>query len=217
MTADVDDEGEMAGGDLRNAGGEEVSDELRHGVDRQAVEDVVPLAQPRVEDGCLGDRQRLGVIGGGQRRAVAQAEDEPGAVAAEDPGKCHANLEAIEEAAIGKAEMLAVDHAEGVSRGEGLGHALLRSARSGRRLAVGEIDNPDPRPPGRQERERPAAPDLDIIRMGPDGDHVERARIPPRCSEDRCPLRKHRDCGALGVIGMGHGSHRLSFRASWQR
>jgi hypothetical protein len=91
--------------------------------------------------------------------------------------------------------MLAVDHAEGVGRGEGLGHPLLRPARAGRRLAVGEIDDPDPCPSGRQERERAATPDLDIIGMGPDGDHVERPGFPPGVARIEVP------CGSTGTAG----------------
>ena len=122
----------------------------------------------------------------------------------------------IEEPAIGEAEMLAVDHAERAGRGQRLGRALLRPARTGRRLAIGEIDDPDPRPPGRQERERPATPDLDVIRMGSDGDHVERAGAPSRHPEDRRPPREHRHGGVEGMVRMGHGAP-AEFRASWPR
>ena len=156
------------------------------------------------------------MIGGGQRRAVSQAEDEPRAVAAEDPRQRHPDLEAIEQAPVGEAEVLAVDHAEGAGRGEGLGRALLRPARTGCRFAVGEIDDPDPYPPGRQERERPATPDLDIIRMSADGDHVERAGAPSRRTEDRRSPREHRHGGVEGMIRMGHGAP-AEFRAWWPR
>jgi hypothetical protein len=125
---------------------------------------------------ALTETDLSGVLddGIGVPEAVAQAEDEPGTVAAEDPGKCHAILEGVEEAAVGEAEMLTVDHAEGPGSGKGLGHPLLRPARARRRLTVGEVHDADAVPLRGQQRQRAAATDLDVVGMGADRDHVER-------------------------------------------
>jgi len=63
--------------------------------------------------------------------------------------------------------------AEHLGRGGGLGQPLLRPARPRCRLTVGEIDDAHAIALRGQERERAAAADLDVVGMGPDGDHVE--------------------------------------------
>ena len=64
-------------------------------------------------------------------------------------------------------------HAEHLGRGSRFGQPLLRPARPRRRFAVGEIDNAHTIALGGHEGERAATADLDVVGVGPDGDHIE--------------------------------------------
>ena len=64
--------------------------------------------------------------------------------------------------------------AEGRGGGPRLGGALLRAAAGGGRLAVRQVDQADPVTLLDELGERPAAADLGVVRVRPDGDHVER-------------------------------------------
>jgi hypothetical protein len=53
------------------------------------------------------------------------------------------------------------------------GHAYVGSGRERRWLAIGEVNNPHLITGVYEHRQRAAAGDLDIVRMGPDGDTIE--------------------------------------------
>ena len=96
--------------------------------------------------------------------------------------------------------------AERAGRRACLCQSLLRAAGAGRRLAIGEIDDPDRKPLGGQQRQRAAAADLHVVGMGPDGDHVESGvcgdprggRIHDRVTS---PVASRRKDPALGLCG----------------
>lgn len=106
------------------------------------VEVLVPLGQPRVEHAGFGDLPGLPVVGRGQRRACAQADDQAGAILAKLLGQGHTRLKGVEQPAIGQVECHSDLHAQHLGRRAGFGQADFRAGRGRRRLAVGQIDNP---------------------------------------------------------------------------
>ena len=173
MPRDVHHQRPVAMRHLRHAREQEVGEKLRHRVHRQAGERVVPLREPRIEDGRLRDRHSLGVVGRGEGRFVAEAEHEPRPPAAKDRRQRHADLEVVEQPAVGEGQRFAVDHAERFRRGGRLAEPFRGAARPGRRLAVGQVHDPDPMPLGGQQRQRAATADLDVVGVSAHRDHVE--------------------------------------------
>ena len=86
----------------------------------------------------------------------------------------HAGLERIEQPPIGQVERDAPVDAQRLGRRLGLGQPHLRPRRERRRLAVGEVDHADFVAGVDQAGQRAAAGDLHIVRVGADGDDVER-------------------------------------------
>ena len=64
--------------------------------------------------------------------------------------------------------------AEDRARRRRLGKPLLGAARPRRGLAVGEVDDADAIPLRRQQGQRAATADFDVVGMGADRDHIER-------------------------------------------
>ena len=87
--------------------------------------------------------------------------------------KRHAGLERIEQPAIGQVELHANVHAQRFGRSLGFGQANFRAGRSGRRLAVGQVDDAHLVALLHQPGQRAAAGDFHVVGMGADGDHVE--------------------------------------------
>ena len=142
------------------------------------IELVVPLGQPRVEHAGVGDLHRLPVIGRGHRRLVAESPSRSsGRYFRKTFASATRASNAVEEPAIGqfqrhrapgRPESRAASRAS-ASRTSGPG--LLR-----RRLAVGQIDDADLVALFDQLGERAAAGDLDVVRMGSDGNQIEFVR-----------------------------------------
>jgi hypothetical protein len=114
------------------------------------------------------------VVGRGQRRFFAEADHELGAIAAELDRERAARFERIEQPAVGERQRDADVNAERFSCETGFFEPHMGTWREGRRLAVSEVDDPDAIALLRQSGERAADADLDVVRVGANGDHVER-------------------------------------------
>ena len=88
---------------------------------------LVPLGQPGIEHGGVGDLHRLPMVGRGQRRLVAKADDDFGPILAKLLGQQHAGLERVEQPAIGQVERDADGRAERFGRLLGLGQPHFRA------------------------------------------------------------------------------------------
>jgi hypothetical protein len=139
----------------------------------QAGEVFVPLREPGVEHGGVGDLHGLPVVGRGEGRLFAEGQDEPRAVPAELGGQRDAGVEGIEQPAVGEVEREALVDAELFGGGAGFGKSNFGARRERRGLAVGEVDNADAVALPDQMGERAAATDFDVVGVSADGDDVE--------------------------------------------
>ena len=86
----------------------------------------------------------------------------------------HAGLERIEQPPIGQIERDPLVDAQHLGRRRlGFGQPHFGPRRERRRLAVGEVDDADLVAGVDQPGQRAAAGDLQVVRMGTDGDHIE--------------------------------------------
>ena len=145
--------------------------------DRQVVERLVPLAQPGIEDGGVGDLRRLPVVRRGHRRLAGDAQHHLRAEPAEDLGEGDPLLEPVEQPAVREVQGLPVVQAEGLSAA-----AFASAARSSGPLLSG-VGSPSVRstrptryPCSTSLARVPPQPISASSGWGADGDHVQRFR-----------------------------------------
>ena len=101
-----------------------------------------------------------------------QANHQPRPVLAKLFGQRHSGIEASNNRRLGRSSVTRVD-APSTRRAAGLGQANLRARRTGRRLAVGQIDNAHAIAlPGQLGQGAPAS-NLHVVGMGADGHHIQ--------------------------------------------
>lgn len=109
----------------------------------------------------------------GQRRFLAKAQHQSWAIPAKLLGQRHPRLEGVEQTPIRQIERHADLHAQGFGRLLGFGQAHFRTGRSGRRLAVGQVDDTDAVALPHQLGQRAATGDFHVVGVRAHGDHVE--------------------------------------------
>ena len=135
---------------------------------------LVPLGEPRVENGGVRNEHRLIMVGGCQYGFPRESQDDARPPTAEDFGEHHAGIEAVEEPPVRQAERFAMRYAEDLGGPPRLDQAHFGTRRTRRRFSIRQIDDADAVALPRQPSQCAAAGDLHIIRMGADGDHVQR-------------------------------------------
>ena len=92
---------------------------------------------------------------------------------AEHLGQRDPGLEVVEEPAVGQVQVDPDVDAEDLGRPPGLLQPDVGAGRERGRLAVGQVDDPDLVALAGEPGQRAAAGDLDVVGVGPDGDHVQ--------------------------------------------
>ena len=139
----------------------------------EAVEVLVPLREPAVEDRGVGDQHRLVMVGRGQHGLAAEPQHDLGTVPAKYLGQGNPRLERIEQPAVGQVQV----HPHGDSQDLGglasLGQPDVGPGRMRRRLAVGQVNDANAVALAHQPGQRSAAGDLDVVGMQPHRDQIE--------------------------------------------
>ena len=113
------------------------------------------------------------MVGAGERCLLPEADHQPRPVTSKLLAQRHAGLEGIEQAAVGEIERDAGRDAQKLGSFACLFQSHVGSWRTGRRFAVGEIDNPHLVPLPGEAGDRASAGDLHVVRVRADRDHVE--------------------------------------------
>ena len=133
----------------------------------EAVEVLVPLGQPAVEDRGVGDQHGLVVVGRGEHRLAAEPQHDLGTVPAKNLGQGNAGLERVEEPAVGHVQVDPEGNSQDVGGLASLGQPDVRAWRVRGRLAIGQVDDAHRVALAHQPGQRSAAGNLDVVGMRP--------------------------------------------------